>query len=170
MFREKLKELRRQHNVSQEELAHQLDVSKQTISKWESGISMPDLEKVMQISDMFEVSLDELLKDRKSESDFQFYTTDIVEKKAMSKINTFSMVVFTLGLATIISLVIMSLIEPVTFTNTNTGNEYSGFLGYYYSYVDFRATVILSSVAILLSIITLIIPDRILLKFFSKKI
>lgn len=170
MFHEKLRDLRKQHHMSQEELAHQLDVSRQSISKWESGISMPDLEKVIKLSDMFNVSLDELLKDRKSDSDFKFYTTDVVEKKAMSKINAIAMVVFTLSLATILTLLIISILEPHEYFNSDTGITYKGFRGYYYAYIDFRVTVIVSILAFLLSIITLILPDRILIDLFQKKI
>ena len=47
--------------MSQEELANRLNVSRQTISKWEVGDSTPDMEKLAAISDLFEVSLDQLV-------------------------------------------------------------------------------------------------------------
>ena len=61
-FNNKLYELRKQKGFSQEELANRLNVSRQTISKWEVGESTPDMEKLVAISDLFEVSLDELIK------------------------------------------------------------------------------------------------------------
>ena len=61
-FNNKLYELRKQKGFSQEELANRLNVSRQTISKWEVGESTPDMEKLVAISDLFEVSLDELEK------------------------------------------------------------------------------------------------------------
>ena len=61
-FNNKLYELRKQKGFSQEELANRLNVSRQTISKWEVGDSTPDMEKLVAISDLFEVSLDELVK------------------------------------------------------------------------------------------------------------
>ena len=61
-FNNKLYELRKQKGFSQEELANRLIVSRQTISKWEVGESTPDMEKLVAISDLFEVSLDELVK------------------------------------------------------------------------------------------------------------
>ena len=61
-FNNKLYELRKQKGFSQEELANRLNVSRQTISKWEVGESTPDMEKLVAISDLFEVSLDELVK------------------------------------------------------------------------------------------------------------
>lgn len=47
--------------MSQEELANRLNVSRQTVSKWEVGDSTPDMEKLAAISDLFEVSLDQLV-------------------------------------------------------------------------------------------------------------
>ena len=61
-FNNKLYELRKQKGFSQEELANRLNVSRQTVSKWEVGESTPDMEKLIAISDLFGVSLDELVK------------------------------------------------------------------------------------------------------------
>ena len=63
-FHNKLYNLRKQKGLSQEELANRLNVSRQTISKWEVGDSTPDMEKLIAISDMFEISLDELVMDK----------------------------------------------------------------------------------------------------------
>ena len=60
-FNNKLYELRKQKGFSQEELANRLNVSRQTVSKWEVGESTPDMEKLAAISMLFEVSLDELV-------------------------------------------------------------------------------------------------------------
>ena len=60
-FNNKLYELRKQKGFSQEELANRLNVSRQTVSKWEVGDSTPDMEKLIAISDLFGISLDELV-------------------------------------------------------------------------------------------------------------
>ena len=65
-FHNKLYSLRKQKGLSQEELANRLNVSRQTISKWEVGDSTPDMEKLIAISDLFGVSLDELVMDKAS--------------------------------------------------------------------------------------------------------
>lgn len=63
-FNNKLYELRKQKGLSQEELANRLNVSRQTISKWEVGESTPDMEKLAAISELFDISLDELVLDK----------------------------------------------------------------------------------------------------------
>lgn len=59
---EKLLNLRKAHNLTQEQLAEQLNVSRQSISKWESGQCIPDADKLKLLSDIFNVSIDFLLK------------------------------------------------------------------------------------------------------------
>lgn len=61
MFSENLKILRKQKGMSQETLAQQLNVVRQTISKWEKGLSVPDADMLTQIAEFFEVSVSELL-------------------------------------------------------------------------------------------------------------
>lgn len=62
-FADKLSYLRKKFGWSQEELADKMEVSRQSVSKWESGQSIPEIEKLIRLSDIFEVSLDYLLKD-----------------------------------------------------------------------------------------------------------
>ncbi len=58
----RLKELRKNNNINQDELAEKLFVSRQTISNWENDKSYPDIQSVLLISEIFNVSLDQLLK------------------------------------------------------------------------------------------------------------
>ena len=62
-FCDKLIELRRERGLSQEQLADLLDVSRQSVSKWESDQTMPELPKLVALSGIFEVSLDYLIRD-----------------------------------------------------------------------------------------------------------
>ena len=64
---EKIMQLRKKNGWSQEELAGRLGVSRQSVSKWESAMSIPDLDKILQMSQVFEVSTDYLLKDEITE-------------------------------------------------------------------------------------------------------
>ena len=62
---EKIYNLRKEHNLSQEELADKLNVSRQTISKWELGESNPDFDKIEPLCDVFNITTEELLRDKK---------------------------------------------------------------------------------------------------------
>ena len=61
MFNDNLNKYRKQKGLSQEELAFRLGVSRQSVSKWESGQSTPELERIIEIADLFGISLDELI-------------------------------------------------------------------------------------------------------------
>ena len=61
---EKITHLRIVDNISQEKLASLLNVSRQTINKWENGDSLPQIDKVMEICELFKISADELLNDK----------------------------------------------------------------------------------------------------------
>ena len=60
---DKLIELRKKAGLSQEELAEKMNVTRQSVSKWESAQSVPDLEKIIKLSELYNVSTDYLLKD-----------------------------------------------------------------------------------------------------------
>lgn len=59
---ERIYALRTAKNLSQGDLAEQLDVSRQSVSKWETDTSVPDLDKLVKLCDLFEVSMDELVR------------------------------------------------------------------------------------------------------------
>lgn len=60
LFHEKLIQRRKERGMTQEDLADRLSVSRQTVSKWENGECMPDADKFIRLSDILEISLDEL--------------------------------------------------------------------------------------------------------------
>ena len=62
-FGENLQALRRQHGLTQEAFAAQLKVSRQAVSKWETGQSVPDLDKIIKLADLFGVTVDELVRE-----------------------------------------------------------------------------------------------------------
>lgn len=68
--------LRKKAGWSQEELAEKMDVSRQSISKWEGTTSIPDLSKIIKLSQIFGVSTDYLLKDDIEQADFTGEDTD----------------------------------------------------------------------------------------------
>lgn len=62
-FPENLQRIRNLKNISQEQLAEIMNVSRQSVAKWESGKSYPDIKRLIELSDLFNVSIDELIKD-----------------------------------------------------------------------------------------------------------
>ena len=58
----RIHQIRQQKNLTQEQLASDLAISRQAVSKWESGKAIPDIENLMYISNLYDVSLDELIK------------------------------------------------------------------------------------------------------------
>ena len=89
---EKIIMLRKKYGWSQEELAERLDISRQSVSKWESGASIPDLERIVSMSQLFGVTTDYLLKDEMEETEFtDGMTPEITEGKVITveEANTF---------------------------------------------------------------------------------
>ena len=86
-FGEKLKTIRKKADMSQEKLAEKLGVSRQAITKWETDMGIPDIENIVAVSALFDISIDELLskeKDTKKQSDYLFKSVteyDIAETK-----------------------------------------------------------------------------------------
>lgn len=76
---EKILQLRKANGFTQEELAEKLNVSRQSVSKWESVQSVPELEKLVALSEIFQVSTDHLLKP--SELDQLSIKTEMLEKQ-----------------------------------------------------------------------------------------
>lgn len=84
MFSENLKTLRKQKGFSQEELASRLHVVRQTISKWEKNLSVPDADTLIRLAEILEVSVSELLGS-KIENENGNVTNDVAEQ--LSRIN-----------------------------------------------------------------------------------
>jgi len=66
-FAENLILQRKQRGLSQEQFAEELDVSRQAVSKWEAGINMPDIPKLIAIADKFGITIDSLLRSKSSD-------------------------------------------------------------------------------------------------------
>jgi len=89
---DKIMTLRKKCGWSQEDLADQLGISRQSVSKWESGMSIPDLEKIIKMSSLFGVSTDYLLKDEiEAELPSEIMETDdnIARSVSLEEANTY---------------------------------------------------------------------------------
>lgn len=84
-----LKEQRLKHELTQEQLAEKIYVSRQTISGWENGKNQPDLENMIMLSELYKISLDELLKGEAVNMDVQPITPQTPLKPAPTRKYTF---------------------------------------------------------------------------------
>lgn len=91
IFADKLILLRKKAGWSQEELADQMNVTRQSVSKWEGAQSVPDLEKMLRLSELFGVSTDYLLKDKIEEAEHidLFDDTPLLRRVSMEEANAF---------------------------------------------------------------------------------
>ena len=115
MLGEKIQRLRKVNGLSQEELASQLTVSRQAISKWELGESVPDTENVVQLSKLFGVSTDYLLNDEyESDSDIPAVkiSKDNIKVEYRDVLRKTSYFIIAIGLIGVIAMVIFSYIAP----------------------------------------------------------
>lgn len=86
---DKIIEERKKNGWSQEELANKLGVSRQAVSKWESAGSIPDLQRILQMSELFGVTTDYLLKDEIEEEPLNEYTETNTIKVSMEEANQY---------------------------------------------------------------------------------
>ncbi len=93
---QKIQKLRKERNISQEELAAVLNVSRQALSKWECETSIPEIDKIVLISEYFEVTTDYLLKEGEAavspdagEKPKEKGSPFIIEKKCGKMISSF---------------------------------------------------------------------------------
>ncbi len=90
IFADKLIRLRKKSGMSQEEFAEKMNVSRQSVSKWEGAQSVPDLERILKIADMFGVTTDYLLKDEIEDEEYSGDDrSDKVRKLTLEQANEF---------------------------------------------------------------------------------
>ena len=116
MLKDNLKTLRKNKGLSQEELSIKLHVVRQTVSKWESGLSVPDAEMLMTISEIFETPVSEILGEsieEKEKNDLKVISEKlevINEQLAMKQKQKRKMLVNTLIIADVCLIVLFILL------------------------------------------------------------
>ena len=91
IFADKLIQLRKKAGWSQEELAEQMNVTRQSVSKWEGAQSVPDLKKIIHLSALFGVSTDYLLKDEMEDVEYSIPSDEAstLRRVSMEEANAF---------------------------------------------------------------------------------
>ena len=88
---EKLKSIRKQAGMSQEQLAEKLGVSRQAVTKWETDAGIPDIENVIAISALFDISIDELLSNEKGAKKLTDYLFESITEYDIDEPKRFDM-------------------------------------------------------------------------------
>lgn len=123
---EKLYALRKKSGLSQEQLAERLGVSRQAISKWESGQSIPENEKTLAISDYFNVSLDYLMKDVDSQDNIPQLTQDIQPKQTVERTKwLLGMIFCVMGVVCLIIWGLLSIFNPIVYNQISESSMIS---------------------------------------------
>lgn len=139
-FGENLAILRKRKGLSQEQLAEKLNLTRQTVSKWELNQSTPDINLLLQLSDIFQVSTDYLIKGEREESKGSSKDEPETSNNSAFPIHTqgiaayqwcfyFGLVSAAISLIGIIALVICSALHPWTTVSVN-GIYFEGLLGF----------------------------------------
>ncbi|MCB7304553.1 helix-turn-helix domain-containing protein [Bariatricus massiliensis] len=87
-FSENLRTIRKEQNISQEDLAEMMNVSRQAVSKWEQGTGYPETEKMILLSEKLNVSLDYLLRDKKDFAEPQKTAANLTGKIMIKSLDT----------------------------------------------------------------------------------
>ena len=117
-----LKELRKEKNITQEELAEKMGVARRTVSRWETGANMPDMDILIDISDFYGVDLREILdgerKNRQMDKEMKETVLKVAEYENEGK-KRYSIVVIVysaLGILSLLANLVMNMMEmPDTF-------------------------------------------------------
>lgn len=125
-FNEKIALLRKQKGMTQEALAFKLGISRQSVSKWETGECEPDLSKLKEIASMFEVSIDYLLNDNYEDEVDKGDKTD-----GYNVYNNYHIEKNPWLLITIVSLIVLLVTFIMSyFVKVDIDTNHSGFLGF----------------------------------------
>lgn len=119
---EKLFELRKTKNLTQDEVAEKLNVTRQTISKWETNQSSPDFDKIVPICELFEIGVEELLTGKKEEKQEKNEEQEEKKEKVLTKqeakeksakVVSGSIFIYILAVALIMILVPVKHVNPI---------------------------------------------------------
>ena len=120
---EKLYELRKKGGLSQEQLAEQLGVSRQAVSKWESGKAVPESDTLISISKYFNVSLDYLMKENDLVSEMVADKEETQTKANSGRVKRiFGIVTCLIGIVCLLAWGIVSIFMPTTSDRIGTSS------------------------------------------------
>lgn len=120
---EKIQSLRKQKNISQEQLAEMMGISRQSISKWESQQSVPELDKIVRLSDIFGVSTDYLLKDTQQDQGVRAISdSNAISTKKKPRVIV-GIICVAFSVTSIFIMWVLSKVYPAPIVNYNVATE-----------------------------------------------
>ena len=165
---EKIQQLRKATGISQEQLAEQLNVSRQSISKWELNNAVPEINKIIMLSDFFSISTDELLKNSTSQDSHE-KSKNSSKLEDVTKMNASNKQI-SLGFKTMVAGLIMLVLEfmflPIFATIQKAHVNGQGFYSDFIKYVGMQPMPIIFTITI---IIILVGISFLALGLYSKK-
>lgn len=117
-----LKELRKEKNITQEELADKMGVSRRTVSRWETGTNMPDMDILIDISDFYDVDLREILDGERKDIKMDNETKETVLKVAEVSNEEKAKIVRNIHVLFIIAMVFMAILIATNFIDAIDGH------------------------------------------------
>lgn len=124
MLSEKIYMLRKNSKLSQEQLAEKIGVSRQAISKWESGTSIPEIDKLVLLSEYFNVSIDYLVKEKSEDQQDigQTVTDDEKQPVDLSKSKAIGLVICVVGVVCLVLWGAISVLIPARTEQISTSS------------------------------------------------
>ncbi len=123
-FNEKLIELRKKKGLSQEELGYKINVTRQTISKWELGQTSPEMDKLVELSKIFEISVDDLLNDsnlpinnttdNNNNNNDTTATNTVIEDQSINKKSKKEKTIITIIIVALVAILLVIIIRLIT--------------------------------------------------------
>ena len=135
-FGDKIQLQRKKKGMTQEELGEELNVSRQTITKWESNQSFPEIKKIIKLSYFFDVTIDYLLKDEIEDEERNVIKIEKEEKNIFSTKIKLLIIPLIVSLVGMLILYVDSYIHPITTTDWD-GIYFVGF-GCIYFFINER--------------------------------
>ncbi len=128
---------------------------------------MPDINNFLKLSELFHVSIDYLLKDDRSDSDFNYYPINMEKKNSIEKYQIVALVIMVLSVMMLITFLLISIAEPMVYYDLERGLDYKGFKAYWYIFPEVKYGVIISFIGFFVSGLFLFIPKTVIKRLFK---
>ncbi len=166
MISKKIASLRKEKKLSIEELSKKLNIESDVINKWEKGDLNPEISDLIKLSEFFDISTDFLLE-QTNKRNFTYYERETKPEKKLELYHVIAIIFLTLSSLTIITFVIVSVIEPRMYFDLATNTNYEGIAAYWKAYIEVRVGLIISLMTVFISLIVLFLPIKVI-KYFTK--